>query len=131
MKIFLFAFTLLLSAPLVLIAQNESVHEEGKTTQLDGIWTIDLRPTPDSEPYLKEFVIALKSDGSFSGEFYGSTFTNGLINKNWGKVYFAFSTNDQSSQYFHSGYLFENKIYGTTYCPNRDFIAPWNGTKNE
>lgn len=130
MKLSLFFLALLLSVSTLIYSQEKSINPDDKIMLLEGVWTIDLRPTADAEPYLKEFVIKLEPNKTFGGEFYGSPVENGLINGNWERVYFAFSTKDQSNEYFHSGYLLEGKIYGTTYCPNRDFIAPWEGSKN-
>jgi hypothetical protein len=131
MRTFLIPFGLLLICIQPCFAQSDTQIDEKSTIPLEGEWTIDLRPTPASEAYLKEFVIVLNSDRTFSGEFYGSPVINGLINRNWDNIYFAFSTNDESNTYFHSGYLFENKISGITYCPDRDFVAPWSGMKKK
>ena len=100
-----------------------------RSDQLQGTWEIDLRPTPAAEPYLKEFVISNITDKSFSGVFYGSEFTGGQINVIWEKIYFAFTTGDKDSTYFHSGYVEDGKIYGITYSPERKFITPWTGKR--
>lgn len=96
---------------------------------IQGTWEIDLRPTPASEPYLKEFVISNVTDKNFAGTFYGSDFTNGQINGSWERIYFAFTTGDKDSSYFHSGYIEDGKIYGISYSPDRKFITPWSGRK--
>ena len=96
---------------------------------IKGTWIIDLRPTPDSEPYLKEFKISSIENNTFSGEFYSTKFENGHLNLNWDKVYFAFITNDASNSYFHSGYIEENMVFGISYSPERKFTAPWSGKK--
>lgn len=125
MKTVLIGFIMIvLSSPL--LAQTES----DPIKQFEGVWTIDLRPTAESEPYLKEFIVVLDSNKTFQGEFYDSEIQNGLINNSWEKLYFAFSTSDGSNEYYHTGYLLENKVYGVTNCPNRSFVAPWNGIKN-
>ena len=98
-------------------------------SELEGTWTIDLRPTPDSEGYYQEFKVTQISEGTFEGSFYGSPVENSLINTNWEKLYFAFSTSDQNHSYYHSGYLLDGKLYGISYCPGREFTAPWTGTK--
>jgi len=96
---------------------------------LKGEWTIDLRPTPDSEGYFQEFIVSEVNESKFEGTFYGSPIENGLLNTNWEKPYFAFSTRDQNHSYYHSGYLLEGVLYGISYCPGREFTAPWTGTK--
>ena len=90
-----------------------------KQLALQGSWTIDLRPTPDSEAYYQVFEVS----------FYGSTLENGLMNTQWERVYFAFTTSDQSNTYYHSGYLLDGKLYGISYCPGREFTAPWTGIR--
>ena len=97
---------------------------------LTGTWEIDLRPAPDAAPYLKEFVVSGYSDGSLSGVFYDTPFSDGKVNTAWGVIYFAFTTADQSGTYFHSGYLDGNKLYGQSFSTGRGFVIPWiNGHK--
>lgn len=96
---------------------------------LTGEWTIDLRPTPDAEAYYQPFEVTEVKDNTFMGTFYGSPVENSLINKNWPKLYFAFSTRDQNHTYYHSGYLEDGTLYGMSYCPGREFTAPWTGTR--
>ncbi|MGB5665277.1 MAG: hypothetical protein WBM53_00400 [Maribacter sp.] len=98
---------------------------------LTGEWTIDLRPSPESDGYFHTFNIELVEENAFSGTFYGSKLENAFLNKNWDKVYFAFTTRDQSNEYFHSGYLLNGELYGITYCPNRKLTTPWTGLKKE
>ncbi|MFX0556745.1 serine hydrolase domain-containing protein [Maribacter sp. CXY002] len=97
--------------------------------KIKGNWKIDLRPTPNSEPYLKDLYITEVSGNGFSGEFYGSQFSNALVNNDWGKLHFAFTTIDNSYTYYHSGYFSGNRIYGTSYSEGRKFISYWQGTK--
>lgn len=94
-----------------------------------GTWIIDLRPTPESEPYLKEFKFTRIDGKKFDGEFYGYPFTGGFLNTDWDKVYFAFTTQDQSGTYYHSGFVEGNKVTGITLNENRAFILPWKGQK--
>ncbi len=96
---------------------------------LVGEWTIDLRPTPDAEGYYQLFQVMEIEGNTFTGTFYGSTIENGLLNRNWDRLYFAFTTSDASNDYYHSGYLEDGTLYGTSYCPNRAFTAPWTGVK--
>jgi hypothetical protein len=98
---------------------------------LVGTWQLDLRPSPESDSYKKDFEVTRFSDGKLSGVFYGTEFTDGKINTAWGKVYFAFSTGDQSGAYHHSGYIEEGKIYGISRSEGRDFMIPWFGEKKE
>lgn len=106
-----------------------SVAQENIKESLIGEWKIDLRPTPTSEGYYQPFVILSIKENSFTGTFYGSEVENPLINNNWDKLYFAFTTKDSSNDYYHSGYLMDGKLFGITYCPNRGFTSPWTGEK--
>ena len=96
---------------------------------IKGTWVIDLRPSPNSEIYLKDFTITPTTDKSFSGEFYGTLFTTGKFNTEWEYVYFAFTTSDKENVYYHSGYIDGDKIFGISYSPDRKFISHWTGTK--
>lgn len=96
---------------------------------LVGEWTIDLRPTPEADGYYQMFVVTAVEGNTFSGTFYGSPVKNGLINRNWDKLYIAFTTSDDSNDYYHSGYLENGSLQGISYCPNRAFAAPWTGAK--
>ncbi len=100
-----------------------------QTSSLEGSWTIDLRPTPEAEPYLQIFEISEASESTLKGSFYGSTLEDAYINTEWDRIYFGFTTRDQSSSYYHSGYLLDEKIYGISYCPDRGFTQPWSGEK--
>lgn len=94
-----------------------------------GTWVVDLRPTLESEPYLKEFKVTKIDGKKFDGEFYGYPFSGGFLNTSWDKIYFAFTTSDQNSQYFHSGYIEGSKVFGITLNEKREFVLPWRGEK--
>jgi hypothetical protein len=111
------------------INAQEADSAMAQTDPLVGEWTIDLRPTPDAEGYYQMFVVTTVDGNTFSGSFYGSPVENGLINRNWDKLYFAFTTSDASNDYYHSGYLEDGSLHGISYCPNRAFTAPWTGVK--
>jgi uncharacterized membrane protein YphA (DoxX/SURF4 family) len=54
-----------------------------KTTSVQniiGTYIIDLRPTPSSEKYLKDFKFTKIAGKKFDGEFYGYPFTGGFLN---------------------------------------------------
>ena len=121
----------ILSVCSTLFAQEETQTKLLDTQELLGEWTLDLRPTPNAEAYFQPFVVDSIAENSFMGTFYGSPIEKALINNNWEKLYFAFTTHDVNNAYYHSGYLLDGKMYGITYCPNRDFTAPWTGVKKE
>lgn len=127
-NIFTFTF-LLLFIPFLIFSQEKNTDVANPTDTLLGEWTIDLRPTPESDGYFQSFVIELIGEKTFKGSFYGSDLENALLNSNWDKLYFAFTTRDQNNEYYHSGYLHNGKLFGITFCPNRSFAAPWTGVK--
>jgi hypothetical protein len=94
-----------------------------------GTWVIDLRPTPESAPYRKDFIFTKIEGNTFTGEFYGYPFSGGFINTSWDKLYFAFTTSDQSSTYYHSGYVEGNTVHGLTLNEKRGFVMPWKGQR--
>ena len=103
----------------------------GNAGSITGTYIIDLRPTPSSEPYLKEFKFTKVEGKKFDGEFYGYPFTGGLLNLDWGKIYFAFTTQDQSGIYYHSGYVEGNKVFGITLNEARGLVLPWTGERKK
>lgn len=115
--------------PISIIAQDAKNNSSETIDDLIGNWKIDLRPTPESEEYYQYFNVKMINENTFTGTFYGSEIKSSIINTNWNKIYFAFSTFDKSNEYYHSGYLENEKLFGITYCPNRNFTAPWSGIK--
>lgn len=126
MKMKQIIFFLLITTSLHVKSQ---INSEKSIESILGTWVIDLRPTPSSEPYLKEFKFTKIEGKEFSGEFYDTPFTGGILNKDWGKIYFAFTTGDQNNIYFHSGYIEGDKIQGLTFCETRKFALPWSGQR--
>ncbi len=132
MKQFITAFFLLASSVVVAQVQKENpTSNKPVADSVLGTWVIDLRPTPDSEPYLKDFKFTKIEGKQFDGEFYGYPFQGGFLNTDWEKIYFAFTTADQSGTYFHSGYIEGDKVFGITLNENRKFILPWKGTRKK
>jgi hypothetical protein len=109
--------------------KEESVTKKPDANDALGTWVIDLRPTPESAAYIKEFKFTKIDGKNFAGEFYGYPFEGGLFNTDWDKIYFAFTTADQSGTYYHSGYIEGNKVYGMSLNENRKLMLPWKGTK--
>lgn len=126
-KQFILAF--LVSMSITMIKAQEADTGMSPADPLVGEWTIDLRPTPDAEAYFQKFMVIAADGNTFTGTFYGSPVENGLINRNWDKLYIAFTTSDASNDYYHSGYLENGTLRGISYCPNRAFTAPWTGVK--
>ena len=110
-------------------AWNQSVPSPDPDN-LVGTWTVDLRPTPDAEPYLQTFVVISVSEKGFEGEFYGTPIEEGRLNLDWGAVRFAFVTADGSGSYHHAGILRDGWLEGTTHSLGRDFLAYWTATRD-
>lgn len=115
--------------PVAVKTKSANLDNSNNLSILAGTWEIDLRPTPDAEPYLKDFVISNVAGKNFSGVFYGSQFEGGKFNGSWEKIYFAFETGDKDSTYYHSGYIENDEIHGISYSPDRKFVTPWSGKK--
>jgi hypothetical protein len=116
------------------VAQGEKANQSSAANKpvadsVLGTWVIDLRPTPDSEAYLKDFKFTKIYGKQFDGEFYGYPFQGGFLNTDWGKIYFAFTTADQSGTYFHSGYIEGDKVTGLSLNENRKLLLPWKGDR--
>ena len=94
-----------------------------------GTWKVDLRPTPDAEPYFKEFVVTAVQGRSFSGTFYDAALSEGRINNDWGKLMIAFVTADGSGPYYHSATLEHGRLEGLSNSTGRDFLAYWTAVK--
>ena len=114
----------------VITSAGAFAQDKAEISELFGLWKIDLRPTPEADAYFQEMVIKRSQNGKdLIGTFYGSPIERPLYNTSWDRVYFAFSTRDQNHQYYHSGYVEDGQVHGMTYCPGREFAAPWTGKK--
>ncbi len=122
---------LLLFFTLTSSIQPQEGNDSVSWNTLEGVWVIDLRPSPDAEPYTQEFKVTEVSGNTFQGIFYGSRLEEARINRNWDQLYFAFSTKDGSFAYYHSGYLKDGVLYGISYCPGREFVQPWTGVRKQ
>jgi hypothetical protein len=111
------------------MAKDSTTIKKPDPKEALGSWQIDLRPSPESEPYYKEFKFTKIEGKNFEGEFYGYPFTGGLLNTDWDKIYFAFTTADQSGTYFHSGHIEDGKVFGISLSEGRKFVLPWRGVR--
>ena len=98
-------------------------------SDLVGTWEVDLRPTPDAEPYTQEFVVTAVDGDSLVGTFYGAPIERGRLNTGWGRVEFAFVTSDGSGPYNHAGRLVDGRLEGSTYSTGRGFLLPWRASR--
>ena len=120
---------LLASVCMLLLFAGFTVVKQPDTSELMGTWKIDLRPTPDAPPYIQSLVITSTESNRLKGTFYGSTIQNGRVNTDWGRVVFAFVTQDESGFYHTTGELRDGKLSGSTHAIGRDFLALWTGEK--
>jgi len=112
-------------------AAVESSPKVVTADRLLGTWTVDLRPTPGSEPYYKEFVVTSVQGSSFTGTFYDTPISQARINRDWGKLRIAFVTADGSGPYNHSAVLEGNRLEGLSNSTGRDFLSYWSAVKLE
>ena len=96
---------------------------------LVGTWTVDLRPTPDAEPYYQDFVVESVEGSAFTGTFYGTSVSEARVNTDWGKLRIAFVTADGSGAYHHSAVLVGDRLEGMSNSTGRDFLAYWSAVK--
>ena len=124
-----FLSVLLITGWLSACATSHSPSTAVANEFLTGTWRVDLRPTPDAEPYYREFVVSSVEGNSFSGRFYDSPISQGRINNGWGKLRIAFTTADESGPYHHSAVLEGNRLEGMTNSTGRNFLAYWSAVK--
>ena len=123
------AFLFSLALPLAL--GQEAPPEKADASALIGRWKVDLRPTPDAEPYFQEFEVLAAQGGTLRGSFYGAPIESARTNEDWGRAHFAFVTRDGSGEYYTSGELVEGQLRGTTLSVGRDFLAVWTAERME
>jgi len=90
-----------------------------------GTWMVDLRPTPDAEPYTQPFVLRASEDAPFAGSFYNSPIESATVNDAWDDLRIAFTTSDGSGVYHHTAVLRDGRLHGTTHSIGRGFLAVW------
>lgn len=125
-------FLTLATAALVLLVSVSTAAEEAKpeAAKLLGTWSVDLRPTPDADPYFQPMTISSIDVGEIQATFYGAATENGAVNTDWDAVRFAFTTEDGSGVYHTTGVLREDgTIEGTTHSLGRGFLSYWTATR--
>ena len=126
----LFALSLLTLLPMLsaLHAKADAVFEPTGSSPLVGVWTVDLRPTPKSAPYLRKLVITAVRGTQIEGHFYdGSPLQAGRINLTAGpQLVFAFFTDPGEGVYQSSGrQVGPDRLEGITLSTTRGFVLPW------
>jgi hypothetical protein len=99
---------------------------------LVGTWTVDLRASPDGEPYTKPFIVERidASTKSFTGSFYDSEISWSRINTAWGKVVLSFITSDGQGEYVHTCTLQGEQWVGSSTAKHRNMLVPWTAVRN-
>lgn len=120
---------LLINACLAACTPTGALPEKVVADHLLGTWKVDLRPTPDSEPYYKEFVVTSVQGNTFSGTFYDTEISQARINTDWGRLRIAFVTADSSGPYYHSAVHEHNKLEGLSNSTGRNFLSYWSAVK--
>lgn len=97
---------------------------------LVGVWLVDLRPLPTSEPYVQRFEVTSVDGRTFTGTFYSAAVRDARVNVDWNAVRIAFVTEDASGPYYHSAVLKDGRMEGLSNSSGRDFLAYWSATKD-
>lgn len=110
-----------------MVSSERLEPQPSPTDALLGTWDVDLRPTPDAEPYVMTMTIERNEQGKLAGTFYnGVEMSNVVANTSWAHPWIAFTTEDQSGVYHTSFRLNdEGTLEGTTHAVGRDFLAVW------
>jgi len=104
--------------------------QELDVQQLIGEWKVDLRPSPDAEPYFQKLIITEVNGQSFKGTFYyDSEIIHAALNLEWGVITLAFVTQDNSGFYNSAAHIIDGKLRGTTHSIGRDFVSVWSAEK--
>ena len=95
--------------------------------QMRGTWTVDLRASPQSEPYTKPFIVESvdETNKTFTGSFYNSEITWARINTAWGKLVVTFITSDGAGEYVHTATLVDGAWVGSSTAQHRNLLVPW------
>ncbi|MGK0184909.1 MAG: putative oxidoreductase [Verrucomicrobiales bacterium] len=96
---------------------------------LIGAWEVDLRPTPDAEPYFQTFVIETVEGDSLTGSFCNTAIQEGKIDTAWGSAQFTFVTVDGTDAYYTTGKLVDGRLKGTTHSPSLKLFSVWTATR--
>jgi hypothetical protein len=97
--------------------------------QIEGEWTVDLRPSLGDEPYTKPMVLHIAPDKSLTGTFYDSEILAGRAGTAQDRSCVAFRTTDGAGFYHSSACLTDGKMVGLTWSEGRNFVLPWTATR--
>lgn len=117
------AFALSAAAPAV-----AQINDYG-ANQLNGDWTLDLRPAADSPAYIKTMKLDITPQGTVAGDFYDHEIEDGRAFAAKGRACFAFHTSDETGPYQTSGCRVAERIEGQTWSEGRQFLLTWTATR--
>lgn len=99
-------------------------------SQLNGDWTLDLRPTNDAPAYIKTMKLDITPQGVVRGDFYDHAIEDGRAFDAKGPPCFAFHTSDDSGPYQTSGCRVGDHIEGQSWSEGRHFLLTWTATRS-
>ena len=97
--------------------------------EIEGEWSVDLRPSLDDAAYSKPMVLHIAPDKSLTGSFYDSEILAGKAGTAQGRTCVAFRTTDGNGFYHTSACLADGKMVGQTWSEGRSFVLPWTATR--
>ena len=98
-------------------------------SQLNGDWTLDLRPTNDAPAYIKTMKLDITPQGVVAGEFYDHAIEDGRAFDAKGRACFAFHTSDNTGPYQTSGCRVGELIEGQSWSEGRHFLLTWTASR--
>lgn len=104
---------------------------------LNGTWSVDLSPNQDGSD-VRSVTMAMDPSNqynvtasTFSGNAYGSSFSNGQVMNHEGKTVFSFATNDQSgTSHWLGGMTSDGGMQGTVRSPDGN-ITRWSAVPSD
>ncbi len=121
----LLTLAIVVSAATPALAQTDD-HGAG---QLNGEWTLDLRPTNDAPAYIKSMKLDITPAGVVQGDFYDHPIEDGRAFAAKGRACFAFHTSDNSGLYQTSGCRVGDRIEGQSWSEGRHFLLTWSAIR--
>ena len=119
----------LLACVLALAAAVPAQAQDHGAGQLNGEWTLDLRPSNDAPGYIKSMKLDITPAGVVGGAFYDHAIEDGRAFNGKGRTCFAFHTSDNTGPYQTSGCLVGDRIEGQSWSEGRKFLLTWTATR--
>ena len=122
---------ILLTLALALAATSPALAQtdDHGASQLNGDWTLDLRPASDAPAYIKSMKLDITPQGIVRGDFYDHAIEDGRAFDAKSRACFAFHTSDNSGPYQTSGCRVGDHIEGQSWSEGRHFLLTWTATR--